>query len=223
VCYGANPLLVVVGLNLDFKGESMQVKCLDIGPGTVDRKSKAIAGADTLDMLEGGTYQAHWGYEALPIEDSTYDCVYASHVLEHIAWYRSEQAVAEVARILKPNGCFHVHVPNFNYIIQCYLEGKLGDNWRVFNPDNDLATWLNGRIFSYDTDATELLSPDRPIPQTIHKAVFTPASLVKLLSKYFESVQQSNRVFGQSHGPIEMSFIAYHPTLKNLPRKSMHD
>lgn len=187
----------------------MKVRYLEIGPGTVDRKSKALPGADTLDRLPGGTYQANWGYEPLPIADASYDVIYASHVLEHIAWYRSDAAIAEVARILSLNGFFHVHVPNFQYIMECYLTGKLGDSWRVFNPDNDLTTWLNGRIFSYDEDAVELLGPDRPIPQTIHKAVFTPASLEQLLTKHFKSVTRSVRLYGQSHGPIEMSFIAY--------------
>ena len=48
----------------------------------------------------------------LPFEDNTFDLVYASHVLEHIPWYKVEEVVKEWVRILKPGGVLEVWVPD---------------------------------------------------------------------------------------------------------------
>lgn len=45
----------------------------------------------------------------LPFEDTTYDCVYASHVLEHIA--DDTRALSEIRRVLRPNGIAILPVP----------------------------------------------------------------------------------------------------------------
>ncbi len=135
------------------------MKILEIGPGTVDAKSVVFPGADTLDGVVGNpTYKASWGKTALPIESETYDRVFASHVLEHVPWYRVKFALTEAHRILKPGGELEIYVPDFEAIVRSYLAKQCGDKWRVFNPDNDYMTWVNGRIFTYGEDATELLS-----------------------------------------------------------------
>jgi SAM-dependent methyltransferase len=46
---------------------------------------------------------------ALPFADASYDIVYASHVLEHIA--DDQQAIAEIRRILSPTGIAILPVP----------------------------------------------------------------------------------------------------------------
>ena len=47
--------------------------------------------------------------EKLPFDDATYDFVLASHVLEHVR--KDEQAIAEIRRILRPNGMAVLPVP----------------------------------------------------------------------------------------------------------------
>ena len=187
-------------------------KILEIGPGLVSGKSLHFPDADTLDFLgKHPTYRATWGEGPLPIPDNTYDLVFASHVLEHIPWYRAVAALREVNRILKPGGEFEVYVPDFAFIVDCYLKRKCGDGWRVFNETGDVMTWVNGRIFTYGTDATELLSAHRPIPQTHHKCVYDEPHLLALLADAgFRSPATPLRARrnGVAHGVREVRVLA---------------
>jgi predicted SAM-dependent methyltransferase len=77
------------------------VQCLEIGPG-----KDPVDGFETLDVIDrpGIIYVAKWGHESLPIPNETYDLVFASHVLEHVCWTRTQNALLEVMRVLKPEG-----------------------------------------------------------------------------------------------------------------------
>lgn len=188
------------------------MKILEIGPGTVDAISKVFPGADTLDGVVGApTYEAVWGQDKLPVSDSTYDLVFASHVLEHVPWYRINFALTEVLRILKPGGQFEVYVPDFEWIVKSYAKRKCGDNWRVFNPDSDYMTWVNGRIFTYGEDATELISEIRPIPQTHHKSVFDDRYMAYCLDKagFVKTELLTKRRNGKAHSIPEVGMIGF--------------
>lgn len=50
----------------------------------------------------------------LPFEDQSLDLIYASHILEHI-WYLP-QLKKEMARVLRPNGCVCVVVPQYQSV-----------------------------------------------------------------------------------------------------------
>lgn len=186
---------------------------LEIGPGTIDGHSKVFPGAETIDLINRThSKTATWGLTKLPHENKKFDLVYASHVLEHVQWYRIDAALAEVLRILKPGGEFEVYVPDFGYIVECYHQERCGDNWRVFNPDSDFMTWVNGRIFTYGEDATELLSAERPIKQTHHKTVFDQDYLIrKLMLAGFDVVMQKQRRNGRSHSIPEVGAVATKP------------
>lgn len=186
------------------------MRILEIGPGTADGKSVVFPGADTVDMLGEPTYTAEWGRGTLPIPDMTYDLVFASHVLEHIPWYRAATALRDVRRVLKKHGQFEIYVPDFDYIVSCYREKRCGDSWRVFNDAGDWMTWVNGRIFTYGPDATELKSKVRPIPQTHHKAVYTtPYLMQRLREAEFEQMNAvSTRRYGHAHSIREIGIIA---------------
>lgn len=101
------------------------MKQLEIGPG-----GQAMAGFDSLDMVDrsGVTFVARWGSEPLPIPDRTYDFVFASHVLEHVPWNQTLPALRELHRILKPSGRVEIWVPDFEYVVQCYLNKRCGAN-----------------------------------------------------------------------------------------------
>ena len=47
--------------------------------------------------------------ESLPFDDSTFDVVYSSHVLEHVE--SEEKALQEMKRVLKPNGILIIGMP----------------------------------------------------------------------------------------------------------------
>jgi len=189
-------------------------RILEIGPGTTDASSRIFPGADTLDGEVGSpTYKASWGADPLPIEDNSYDLVFASHVLEHVAWYRVHAALREVYRILKPGGEFEVYVPDFAYIVQCYQQRRCGDSWRVFNDNNDFMTWVNGRIFTYGPDAVELKSPVRPIPQTHHRTVFDAEYLQKRIRQagFVDCRLLSRRRYGKAHSIKEVGVVCRKP------------
>ena len=63
--------------------------------------------------------------EALPFADSSVDAVYAGHVLEHIEYEQCPQVVAEIRRVLKPEGRFAVVGPD--------MDRAVGE-WAEFQP-----------------------------------------------------------------------------------------
>lgn len=186
------------------------MRILEIGPGTSDGRSVVFQGADTVDGFVGNpTFVAEWGAGPLPIADSQYDLVFASHVLEHVPWYRCVAALREALRVLKPGGELEVYVPDFAYIVQQYLNRSCGDNWRVFNKEGHWMTWVNGRLFTYGPDAIELLSPERPIPQTHHKAVFDTEHLARQMREagFLDIRALARRINGTAHSIREVGCL----------------
>lgn len=184
---------------------------LEIGPGTADGKSIHFPGSVTVDPYsENAEHRVIWGSSPLPFEDNSFKLVFASHVLEHIPWYRTDAAIAEVYRVLAVGGEFEVYVPDFSYIVSCYQNKKCGDKWRVFNPEGDWMTWVNGRLFTYGEDSKELISKERPLLGTHHKAVFDDEYLANKLRKAgFSSVRTlTKRRNGKAHSVVEAGAIA---------------
>ena len=169
---------------------------LEIGPG-----DHPVEGFDTLDLIERTdvTYVARWGVERLPIEDERYEHVFCSHVLEHVPWYQTEDALREVHRILKPGGTFECWVPDIQYIVSCYQQRTCGDSWRRHNPHQDPMRWVNGRIFTYG-----------PGEENWHRACFDSQYLRECFAKAgFSRVEQlQERTMGISHGPIDLGMRA---------------
>lgn len=82
-------------------------KVLDIGCGR--RKLPGAVGLDFME-LPGVDIIADLN-ERLPIDDEEFDCIHASHVLEHVD--KLIELVYEIHRILKPGGIFLSHTPYF--------------------------------------------------------------------------------------------------------------
>lgn len=90
----------------------------------IDRNKKDAAHA--LQALQGmpdalsHEYQVMSGdLAALPFDDGAFDCVICSEVLEHIADH--EKAIAELVRVLKPQGKLAVSVPRYFPERICWL------------------------------------------------------------------------------------------------------
>jgi predicted SAM-dependent methyltransferase len=175
------------------------MKALEIGPG-----DHAIANFDTVEMEPGAdaTFVARWGFERLPIKDAQYDFVFASHVLEHIPWNRTLDALREARRILKPGGSLEVWVPDFAYIVECYRQRKCGDDWRRDNPMSDPMLWVNGRLFTYG-----------PAEGNWHHACFDERYLGECLAAcHFVRIERvEKRSRGVSHGPIDLGMRGVKP------------
>jgi len=140
------------------------MKILEIGPA---RSGVAFPGSDSVDSVNvhGLTFIAKWGFDKFPVEDMTYDIVYASHVLEHVPWFKTQDALLEAYRILKPGGKLEVWVPDFNVIVREYHKCISGipEDWNPHNHENELMKWIAGRLYAGTT-------PDEE--SSWHKAVF---------------------------------------------------
>lgn len=95
-------------------------KLLDIGAGTGDFLATAEAGGWTVSGVEPSEKARHIATakglglvaNTLDLEDHQFDVITLWHVLEHVPdpWTQ----LAELKRLLKPNGTLIVAVPNFN-------------------------------------------------------------------------------------------------------------
>ena len=90
--------------------EPSRLKMLHFAPEPFFRSilSDRFGVYETADLcMKDVTY--HVDLQNLPFEDSIYDFVFASHVLEHIP--NDRKALLEIRRILKPNGIAVLPVP----------------------------------------------------------------------------------------------------------------
>lgn len=170
------------------------MKKLEIGPHadyrTPDGEPKESW--DTLDSAYAATYRVAWGDGSLlsVIPAEHYDRVHASHVLEHLPWWRTRSALSDVFGILKPGGKFTVWVPDAVKIIQLAMEDparlqELEQDWKCgraplgtidnLNPDKDPWVYMNARVF-WGARPGELGQE-----QHFHRAMFGEESLSRLL------------------------------------------
>ncbi|QQE12445.1 methyltransferase domain-containing protein [Planctomycetota bacterium] len=179
-------------------------RMLEIGPG-----ESRIKNFETLNIVNGHNvdYVAD-AASKLPFNDDTFDTVYASHILEHIPWYQTADALSEWIRILKPNGTLEVWVPNGLKIAKAFIDAELGNNnyieddgWYRFNPEKDPCMWASGRIFTYGDGTGNPTSPNW------HRALFSPRRLEEAFSKAgLINIQQmkNQQVRGYDHGWINL-------------------
>jgi len=174
-CYwgiGVSHRMILNPINRRHHADKTERK-LEIGSG-----SARLEGFETLNIVSRRTVD--YVYDAakpLPFPSDTFDVIYASHILEHIPWFRTEEVLREWVRILAPEGRLEIWVPDGEVICQTILDHSRGrpnnlhlDGWRKRNPESDPYLWANGRLFY---GATE----DYP---SWHKAVFTESSLKDL-------------------------------------------
>ena len=184
------------------RNRRMQRRCLEIGSG-----NKRIQGFETLDI----TYGRNIDYvldasKPLPFKDNTFDIVHASHVLEHIPWYKVEKTLKEWTRIMKHAGQLEVWVPDglkiCNVVVDAeqHLLETIPDDWCVRNPENSPYVWAAGRLFWG-------ANPGYP---SWHRAFFTPQFLKTLFEKIgLMEIRQleSEEVRGYDHGWINLGMV----------------
>lgn len=100
-----------------------EVTAIDISPVLLDIARKNVS-ADNVSFVEDNAYQMSFG-------DATFDFVIGSSVLHHL---EIEKAVAEIYRVLKPNGIMLFTEPNMmnpQIALQKnipYIKRKMGDS-----------------------------------------------------------------------------------------------
>lgn len=179
---------------------------LEIGPAT---SGKTFAQAVTVDSVKRDgliDHVATWGTDRLPFEDNTFRLVYASHVLEHVPWFRTGFALSEAFRVLKPNGVLQVWVPDFEIIVQGYLKRELPEDWTPLNDEREPMKWVAGRLFCGTRNEEE---------SSWHRSVFDAAYLIRCFkSAGFAAVRRMvKQPSGQrvNHESINLGVRGYKP------------
>ncbi len=177
---------------------------LEIGPGP-----ERIAGFETLNVVAASNVDYLWNAaRRLPFRSGCFEVVYASHILEHIPWYKTEEVLAEWVRIVQPGGRIEIWVPDGLKICKAFVDAEQRscsdyeqDGWYRFNEEKDPCRWASGRIFSYGDGVG---TPGHP---NWHLAVFSYRYLEQALKKAgCRSVEplQNSQVRGHDHGWINL-------------------
>ena len=143
----------------------------------------------------------------LPFADNEFDVVYASHVLEHIAWYDVQRVLKDWVRVVKPGGSLEIWVPDGLKICEAVarherdpkLHAKTPDKWLRQNPEADPCKWANGRLFYGDSGKGDARQA------SFHKSMFTPRYLRKVLTGAgLRNVRPLEKPRGVDHGWINL-------------------
>lgn len=89
------------------------------------KKNLASSVPDNLTFLTGGA-------QAIPLEDESADLVIMLKSLHHVPVNSMDDALQEVARILRPGGCAHIAEPVF--------QGAFNDILRIFHDEEHVRT-----------------------------------------------------------------------------------
>jgi ubiquinone/menaquinone biosynthesis C-methylase UbiE len=176
------------------------MRVLEIGPG----EKPVDPSWDTMDMIQrpGLNHTIHDVRNLpLPVPDESYGLVYMSHILEHIPWTQTVDALREIRRILIPGGSVEIWVPDLAKLVDAYIKGNTGGcNWRKFNKEDDPVTWFNGRVFTYG-----------PGEENWHRALFDAQYLKRQLRRagFVGAINRLRKPRGYDHGWINLGMVAY--------------
>lgn len=189
------------------RNKQLQNRSLEIGSG-----GNRIPGFETIDIKPG----EHIDYvldasKPLPFDNDTFELVYASHILEHIPWYKVEDTIREWMRILKPHGRLEIWVPDGLKICKALVDYELHgknyiekDGWYRYNPERDPCKWAAGRLFTYGDGMGDPKSPNW------HRSMFTERYLRLLFKKVgLKDIRKlsNTEVRGYDHGWINLGMI----------------
>jgi hypothetical protein len=106
------------------------------------------------------------------VTDSSVDCIWASHVVEHLYWHELPETFGNFMRVLKPNGCAVVIVPDLGAIADRIKDGLL-EPVREYNNCNlaPIDFIFGGRDFHQRDGIGQL-----------HKTGFTSKSMGQVLN-----------------------------------------
>jgi SAM-dependent methyltransferase len=184
---------------------------LEIGPGP-----RRLPGFETLNVVGGRSvdYIAD-ASKRLPFPDQTFDLIYASHIVEHIPWYQTADALREWVRILKSGGRLEIWTPDGLKIARAFVEAEEvesldyhNDGWWRFNESKDPCVWMAGRCFSYG-DGTG--AADHP---NWHRALFSERHLRNLMTNAgLADIRKLERadVRGHDHGWTNLGLAGTKP------------
>ncbi len=86
----------------------------------------------------------------IPLRDSSVDFIFSSHLLHHL--YRDEalKFIREALRVLKPGGTMRITVPDLEFIVALYLEGRREQALEYLFYSKGPRSNLSRRRYQYD-------------------------------------------------------------------------
>jgi len=100
-----------------------EIKRLHIGSGR-----NYIPGWTNLDLFSSVKADVYADITALPFDRGSFDCLYASHVLEHVQRNTVVATLSHWRDLLKDGGILRLAVPNFEAVAKWYAKtGNLND------------------------------------------------------------------------------------------------
>jgi len=99
------------------RSQNRSQRCLNVGCGR-----HWHADWENLDLVACAPAVKAWDItQGLPENDSVFDAVYHSHLLEHLTPQQAQSLFVECFRVLKPGGILRVVVPDLEQIARIYL------------------------------------------------------------------------------------------------------
>lgn len=186
------------------------MKGLELGPG-----SSPLKGFISMDIVERkGVDFVGDVSKRLPFDDGEFDVVYASHVLEHVAWYDAPRILKDWARVVRKGGSLEIWVPNALKICEALirhernpkLNGKIPDKWERRNKERDPCVWANGRTFYGDSGQGAAREA------SFHKSMYSPRYLRKIMLRAgLDPVRPLVKPRGVDHGWINLGMEGVKP------------
>lgn len=176
---------------------------LEIGP-----RDLPLEGFEHLDIYSGPHIEhVADASEPLPFDDDTFVEIFASHIIEHIPWYKTEETLREWFRITAPGGFVEIWTNDLEELCRRYIK-KINftpktNEFREKNPENILQLWVNIKLFWHDHLGHQ---------EEWHRAVFDFGLLKHYLTKVgFDVVVRLERheIRGPDHGCLEFGARAY--------------
>jgi len=94
-----------------------QGKRLNLGCG-----GKKENGYVNVDLFPGPAVDEVFEFDEIPYMDGTIGAINSEHSLEHVGWQRSEKALLEWYRVLKPGGQLMLKIPELEDCCRKYIE-----------------------------------------------------------------------------------------------------
>lgn len=172
------------------------------------RESLSVAGAHALQNGLHIDYRFGYG-AALPFENESFEIVYCCDVLEHIRNW--DAVIAEIARVLKPNGLFLYDTINRTLFSKVVIV-KLMQEWRLtrLTPPN-LHVW---QMFIKPKELVESLERNglRNLDLSGLKLA-TPVTLLLALVQYrrgrISAAELGKRIGAREGANLNVSYIGY--------------
>jgi len=96
--------------------------------------------------------------ELKTIKDNSVEEIYASHVLEHFSWRKTNDVLKEWYRVLQPKGRIFISVPNWDFVVRTYLLDHFLSNWltqHIYGEHDNIFNY-HKTIFNFTTLSHEL-------------------------------------------------------------------